>query len=156
MHPIGSPPLRLVPGLPHNVLWIVFCLPPLVALFAGKDCRNKLCLLSSFYPLKAISTFARSPQPDAAGLDGAVGKRIHAAFADSTARGLLHLATTELQSSLPPPLGFARDFARLYLTRLCQTPVDGESGKVPPIQPPSESDLAFQVLQAPPMQGWNT
>ena len=92
-------------------------------------------------------------QPDAAGLDGAVGKRIHAAFADSTARGLLHLATTELQSSLPPPLGFVRDFARLYLTRLCQTPVDGESGKVPAIPPPSESDLAFQVLQAPPMLG---
>src|SRR3954470_9244082 len=94
-----------------------------------------------------------APQPDTAGLDGAVGKRIHAAFADSTARGLLHLATTELQSSLPPPLGFARDFARLYLTRLCQTPVDGESGKVPAIQPPSESDLAFHVLQAPPMLG---
>jgi non-specific serine/threonine protein kinase len=46
-----------------------------------------------------------------------------------------------------------RDFARLYLTRLCQTPADGESGAVPPIQPPSETDLAFQVLQVPPMQG---
>ena len=68
-------------------------------------------------------------------------------------RGLLHLATTELQSSLPPPFAYARDFARLYLTRLCQTPTDGESGTTPPIAPPSETDLAFQVLQAPPMQG---
>ena len=48
---------------------------------------------------------------------------------------------------------YARDFARLYLTRLCQTPADGESGTPPPIAPPSETDLAFQVLQAPPMQG---
>ena len=78
---------------------------------------------------------------------------MHAAFAGGTARGLLHLATTELQSSLPPTFGFARDFARLYLTRLCQTPTDGEAGAVPPIPQPSETDLAFQVLHAPPMQG---
>ena len=90
---------------------------------------------------------------DGAALDGAVGKRIHAAFSESPARGLLHLATTELESSLPPPFGFARDFARLYLTRLCQTPTDGEGGTVAAIPQPSETDLAFQVLQAPPMQG---
>lgn len=91
--------------------------------------------------------------PEGAALDGAVGKRVHAAFAGGTARGLLHLATTDLQSSLPPTFGFARDFARLYLTRLCQTPTDGESGAVPPIPQPSDTDLAFQVLHAPPMHG---
>ena len=90
---------------------------------------------------------------DGAALDGAVGKRVHAAFAGGTARGLLHLATTDLQSSLPPTFGFARDFARLYLTRLCQTPADGEAGAIPPIPQPSETDLAFQVLHAPPMHG---
>jgi SNF2 family DNA or RNA helicase len=86
-------------------------------------------------------------------LDGVVGKRVHAAFHEGTARGLLHLATTDLQSSLPTTFGFARDFARLYLTRLCQTQVDGESGAVPHIPQPSESDLAFHVLHAPPMHG---
>jgi SNF2 family DNA or RNA helicase len=91
--------------------------------------------------------------PDGASLDGPAGKRTHAAFTDSSARGLLHLATTELQSSLPPPFAYARDFGRLYLTRLCQTPASGEGGTTPPIVPPSETDLAFQVLQAPPMQG---
>jgi SNF2 family DNA or RNA helicase len=91
--------------------------------------------------------------PDGAALDGPAGKRIHAAFTNGSARGLLHLATTELQASLPLPFAYARDFARLYLTRLCQTPIDVESGSTPPIAPPSESDLAFQVLQAPPMQG---
>ncbi|MGO9810290.1 MAG: DEAD/DEAH box helicase [Isosphaeraceae bacterium] len=90
---------------------------------------------------------------DGAALDGAVGKRVHAAFAGGTARGLLDLATTDLQSSLPPTFGFARDFARLYLTRLCQTPADGEAGAIPPIPQPSETDLAFQVLHAPPMHG---
>jgi len=91
--------------------------------------------------------------PDGATLDGPAGKRIHAAFTDGSARGLLHLATTELQSSLPLPFAYARDFARLYLTRLCQTPTDAESGETSPIAPPSETELAFQVLQAPPMQG---
>ena len=105
------------------------------------------------YRRRAISTFARPPAPDGTALDGPAGKRIHAAFTDGPARGLLHLATTELQSSLPPPFAYARDFARLYLTRLCQTPADGESGTTPPIAPPSETDLAFQVLQAPPMPG---
>ena len=38
--------------------------------------------------------------PDGSALDGPAGKRIHAAFTDGSAHGLLHLATTELQSSL--------------------------------------------------------
>jgi non-specific serine/threonine protein kinase len=90
---------------------------------------------------------------DGTGLDGPAAKRLHAAFADSTPRGLLHLATVELQSSLPPAFAYARDFARSYLTRLCQVRTDEASGQLPPIEPPSETDLAFQVLQAPPMQG---
>jgi SNF2 Helicase protein len=90
--------------------------------------------------------------PNSSALDGPAGKRVHAAFSDGLAHGLLHLATTELQSSLVAPFAYARDFARLYLTRLCQTPVDAQSGVIPAIAPPSQSDLAFQVLQAPPMQ----
>ncbi len=89
----------------------------------------------------------------AALLDGAIGKRVHAAFSEGTAHGLLHLATAELQSTLPPTYGFTRDFARLYLSRLCQTPTDGESAAIPPIPQPSESELAFQILHAPPMHG---
>ena len=91
--------------------------------------------------------------PDGMGIDGPLAKRIHTAFSDGLAHGLLHLATTELQSTLVAPFAYARDFARLYLTRLCQTPADAQSGLIPPIAPPSQSDLAFQVLQAPPMQG---
>jgi non-specific serine/threonine protein kinase len=90
---------------------------------------------------------------DGSVLDGAVGKRVHSAFGVSSAYGLLHLATTELESRLPPSFGFARDFGRSYLTRLCQTPADGEKGTVGTIPEPSGTDLAFQILQAPPMQG---
>jgi non-specific serine/threonine protein kinase len=86
-------------------------------------------------------------------LDGALARRVGAAFAEGPSQGLLHLSTTELQSSLPPTFGFARDFARLYLTRLCQTPIDEGRRSIPAVPAPSETDLAFQVLQAPPMQG---
>src|SRR5262245_3203702 len=91
--------------------------------------------------------------PEGTGIDGPIGKRILAAFCDGSAQGLLHLATTELQSSLAAPFAFARDFARLYLTRLCQIQVDTQSDVIPPIATPSPSDLAFQAMQAPPMQG---
>ncbi|HME71267.1 MAG TPA: SNF2-related protein, partial [Myxococcota bacterium] len=85
--------------------------------------------------------------------DDTIGKRVDAAFSESPARGLLHLATAELQSSLPPPFSFARDFARLYLTRLCQTSTEGQTGEIPPIPQPVEAELATQALQAPPMPG---
>ena len=91
--------------------------------------------------------------PDGALPDGAIGKRVHAAFAVGMAQGLMHLGTTELQSSLPPAFGFGRDFARIYLSRLCQTPADERSGDIPDLPQPSESELAFQVLHAPPMHG---
>src|SRR5262249_32595025 len=91
--------------------------------------------------------------PSETALDGPAGKRSHATFSESTACGLLHLATAALQSSLPVPFAYARDFARLYLTKLCQTPADGESEPARPIPPPSETDLAFQALQAPPIKG---
>jgi hypothetical protein len=91
--------------------------------------------------------------PDGTAQNGPAGKRILAAFSEGPAHGLLHLATTELQSSLIPAFAYLRDFARLYLTRLCQTPADAQSGVIPPIAPPSETDLAFQVLQAPPIKG---
>ena len=74
------------------------------------------------------------------------------AFAKSPSRGLLHLATGELQARLPPPLDFVRSFARTFLTRLCQTQAHEEK-ELPPTPPPSSEELAAWVLQAPPMTG---
>jgi non-specific serine/threonine protein kinase len=80
-------------------------------------------------------------------------ERIQHAFAQSQANGLLHLATRELQSHLPPELAIARDFACRYLTRLCHTPeLDGAS-ELPPVPVPDTAELAAMVLSAPPMQG---
>ena len=62
---------------------------------------------------------------DAALVPELAGKRIAEAFAESASRGLLHLATVELQAHLPPAFGFARDFARDYLTRLSRMPPRG-------------------------------
>ncbi|QEH35307.1 ATP-dependent helicase HepA [Aquisphaera giovannonii] len=95
-----------------------------------------------------------SSSPDAVGLDGPAAARAKEAFEEGTARGLLHLATAELEASLPAPFAFARGLARDYLSRLCQAPAEGgEAAMAAPIPPPAESDLAFRALQAPPMPG---
>src|SRR5437867_6697239 len=89
-----------------------------------------------------------SPAASDAAPESAVSRRIAAAFARGATHGFLHLATTEHESPLPPPFAFAREFARTYLTRLCQTP-DNEHD----VPPPAEADLTALVLRAPPMQG---
>jgi non-specific serine/threonine protein kinase len=118
----------------------------------GRDARSTMPFELFLTPQGHIHVREVS-RGDGAELDGAVGKRIHAAFAESPARGLLHLATSELQASLPPSFAFVRDFARLYLTQLCRTPSEEGADSIPPILTPSETDLAFQVLQAPPFPG---
>jgi non-specific serine/threonine protein kinase len=75
------------------------------------------------------------------------------AFGESPARGLLHLATSDLQAHLPPPLEFARSFASTYLARLCQTQGHEAAKDLPPTPPPAAEELAALVLQAPPMTG---
>ena len=117
----------------------------------GTDARSCHSIFS-FRP-KVIFTFVRSLARMARAWMVRQGNASMPRSVNGLAHGLLHLATTELQSSLVAPFAYARDFARLYLTRLCQTPVDPQSGVIPPIAPPSPTDLAFQVLQAPPMQG---
>ncbi len=76
-----------------------------------------------------------------------------AAFADSAAHGLLRLATADLQTRLPAPLEYGRDFASAYLAGLCRTQGHEASNTLPPTPPPSEDDLAARVLRAPPMTG---
>jgi non-specific serine/threonine protein kinase len=75
------------------------------------------------------------------------------AFAESPSRGLLHLATSELQSPLPPPLAYVRSFACSYLTRLCQTQGHEATRELPETPTPSSEELVAWLLQAPPMTG---
>jgi non-specific serine/threonine protein kinase len=87
--------------------------------------------------------------------DGPLNKRLRLAFLDSTARGLLQLATAELQSHLAPDFAFARDFAREYLTRLCHVPAaeDGTAAASAAVAPPAAEELGAMALRAPPMRG---
>jgi hypothetical protein len=94
---------------------------------------------------KAAGDSGMSPDP--------IAGRIAKAFGESVAHGLLHLATVELQTPLASDLGFARDFAREYLTALCHTP-DLESAKqLGPLCPPADEALQAIAVSAPPMQG---
>ncbi|MFW6373667.1 MAG: DEAD/DEAH box helicase [Thermodesulfobacteriota bacterium] len=79
-------------------------------------------------------------------------KRVTTGFSSSSAEGLFALAATLPEIPPAPALSFWRDFASRYLTRLCRTPESVE-GRIDPIAPPDESELAALVMSAPPMQG---
>ncbi len=85
--------------------------------------------------------------------DGPASKRIAPAFADSTAGGLLHLGTVELQTHLPPTFAFARDFAGEYLTRLTRMPPTEPPAPVPAVPQPADDELGMMALNSPPMRG---
>lgn len=78
--------------------------------------------------------------------------RIEAAFEESASRGLLHLATVELETVLPATFAFWRDFGRAYLTRLCHTPGLAGDQEVSAILA-DKADLEATVDAAPPMTG---
>ena len=86
-------------------------------------------------------------------LPSAAAARIEGAFFDGQGAGLLHLATVEVRTPVPPALAFGRSFAQRYLTQLChlgdvQAVADREL-----VDPPSEDDLSAVALDAPPMRG---
>src|SRR5580698_8776020 len=84
--------------------------------------------------------------------DGKLTKALLEAYQESSARGMLHSASRELDAALPPSFEFARSIAQLYLTKLCKT-ATGQPGEPIPEVPPSTSDLERAILQAPPMNG---
>ncbi|MDE2449915.1 MAG: DEAD/DEAH box helicase, partial [Gammaproteobacteria bacterium] len=88
-----------------------------------------------------------------ASLAPAATNRIERAFSGSQGAALLHLATQEARTSLPPGLTFARRFAQRYLEELCHL---GEMESLPESQllrPPADDELAALALEAPPLRG---
>ena len=83
----------------------------------------------------------------------AVAKRIERAFAESTAQGLLHLATVELETNLPVAFSFAREWGRAYLTQLCHRPEIGSEERSWSVPAPSVEERTAMALTAPPMRG---
>src|SRR5262245_12424244 len=59
---------------------------------------------------------------DADGVDAEAVERIVAAFSDSDARGILHLATTEASTELPHSLAFGRRIGIEFLHSVCSLP----------------------------------
>ena len=90
--------------------------------------------------------------PDALPLDPKLAEAITAAFAEGTAAGLFHLGAVQVSTPLPPALGFFRDFARLFIARLCATGDLEERGAQVdvPVPPGLLDQLASEV---PPLAG---
>jgi len=111
-------------------------------------------------PIERRLTLAVSPSgrlrllesPDASPLDPRPAEAIAAAFARGPAAGLFHLGAGEVSTQLPPALGFFRDFARLFVTRLCGIgDIEERRGQVDVATPPGELDRL--AGEAPPLAG---
>ena len=91
--------------------------------------------------------------PPSPWLEVETGRRVAAAFAESAARGLLHLGTRELNAALPPAGAWWRELARRFLTQLCHTAGLEQAQELAALPPPAEADLAALAETAPPMRG---
>jgi non-specific serine/threonine protein kinase len=90
--------------------------------------------------------------PDAPPLDPRSATGMADAFAAGTAAGLFHLGAVEVSSPLPPELGFFRDFARLFVTRLCAIgDLEARRAEVEVPVPPDVLDRL--AAEAPPLAG---
>jgi non-specific serine/threonine protein kinase len=107
-----------------------------------------LLTISPHGRLLVLASASEPPSPD-----DPLCERIREAFAKSQAYGLLHLATRELTSSLPPEFVWARGFASRYLTRLCQAPETAGTSELRATPLPEPEDLAAMAQSAPPMRG---
>ena len=90
--------------------------------------------------------------PDAPPLDARPAGTIAAAFAEGTPAGLFHLGAVEVSTPLPPDLGFFRDFARLFVARLCAIGDLEERG--PEVEVPIPPGVIDRLAgEAPPLAG---
>ena len=81
------------------------------------------------------------------------GTRVASALAEAPACGLLHLATRELDTFLPPAAAWWREFARRYLTQLCHTPGLDTARELAALPAPGEEAWSGLIQSAPPMRG---
>ena len=80
--------------------------------------------------------------PDTAAVD-----RVEKAFARGGSCGLLHLASRELNTSLPASVAHWRELGRLYLSSFCHQMTPATAG-VPSVPPP-EGDLRSVSIIVP-------
>ncbi len=92
-------------------------------------------------------------EPPSPWLDLETGRRVALAFAESPARGLLHLGTKELNTALPAAAAWWRELSRRLLTQLCHLPDLEQARVIAPVLPPSVAELSVLADTAPPMRG---
>lgn len=94
-------------------------------------------------------------------LNSEVAGKLDAAFALSSAEGLLLLAGLNAREIMPAEFLFWRDFARRFFQTLCQLDEDrlakftagtAKSGRQTPL-PPDDPAAAVTIAEAPPMHG---
>ncbi len=90
---------------------------------------------------------------DGPALSDTAAARIGDAFHEGAAAGLLHLATAELTTPLPPDFAFWRDFSRRCLTRLCRIAAVESEGPDIAAPPPSPEEFLKIVETSPPLRG---
>jgi len=90
--------------------------------------------------------------PDEDPLDSKPAEAITAAFARGPAAGLFHLGAVEVSTPLPPALGFFRDFARLFVSRLCAIG-DIEERRERVEVPAPQDEIERLAGEVPPMAG---
>ncbi len=89
---------------------------------------------------------------DAPALDPGPAQAIAEAFAAGPAAGLFHLGAAEVATPLSPALGFFRDFARLFVTRLCAIG-DVEEQRARVTVPVPADVLDRLAPEVPPLEG---
>src|SRR5262249_49086337 len=82
-------------------------------------------------------------------VDEEAAARIIGAFATGAGPGLLQLGTAEVETRLPPGLGYWRDLAARYVAAVCAR---GER-RCAPMPQPDPDTLAALAAGAPPMTG---
>src|SRR5262245_46632818 len=83
----------------------------------------------------------------------AVRARVIDAFARGTGAGLLQLGAVEVATELPPTFAWARELARLFLTRLCGVPTLEDERERVELAWPGADEGRRLVEAAPPMTG---
>ena len=85
-------------------------------------------------------------------LSSGVSEALASAFGQSSASGLLLLASEKIGQELPPALVFWREISRCFFQAVCQL---GEASLAQwkSIPPPPEEQLAEWISEAPPMRG---
>lgn len=90
---------------------------------------------------------------DGPALPADLAHRLQESFARGDGHGLLQLGAAEVETALPPILGYWRDLGARYVTAVCARPdLDTQSDRTPVPAPPGE-ELEALAAAAPPMTG---